>query len=323
MDLSSGMNPGSDFDVGSYDSILPPDSETLPGLPASSGFNLATGSYGNAGASPLTMFNMGSATTYDTPMFDPTAAPNIALPYGVDNDAINAALAKSPIVTAELNEAEANGIKVELTMGADYDAKDGVIEIPYTYASSPDAIVETIAHELGHVMWGDVTLPQDQALTISQQQQFASQQLSAQLQGEGVATINNIAVAEQIWPNDPNVIYDHVNGAVIPFVPVDPVANFAAGYNLFAQTPSMGTLQQGANDIGAFYGQYEHPANNLHETYAQYYMPSDLLNAAYTSAQAAQDQHAPDSDMLHQYYQKLLRAYEAKSGTQSNSGGGT
>lgn len=269
-----------------------------------------------------------SAVTYDTSGFDPTAAPNLSFGYGIDNSVVNAEIAKSPIMTAELNEALARGESIQFTLdGGEYDEQNNLITIPAAYADSPDQIVSTLAHELGHAMWGDVMIPQSQALQMGEQQ-FVGKQVSLELQNEGVATINNIAVSEQIWGDSPTAIYDHVAGATSD----EASEKFGTDYTLFSSGSD--TLEQAASDIGAFYATNERPANDLIETYQTKYTrdvqesygiysghaeieaKNQALRAELQKLESWRKQiiSGQRSDLLQ--YNQALRAYE-----QSNGGG--
>lgn len=247
-----------------------------------------------------------SAVTYDTQGVDPTAALDLQFGYGVDNSTVDAEIAKSPIMTAELNEALARGVSIQFTLdGGEYDGQNNLITIPAAYADSPDAIVSTLAHELGHAMWGDVTIPPSTALAMGRQQ-FVNQQVAQELQNEGVATLNDIAIEEQISPNTPMQSLK-VNGLDVRQAPEE----FNMDYMQFSSGQE--SLGQAANAIGAFYASNEFPGNDLSETYgAMYTRNAQQVYAGYITGAQNVISHAQHllrestQQSLTTWYQQLL-----------------
>jgi hypothetical protein len=189
--------------------------------------------------------------------------------YGVNNDAVNTLIAKSPTLTAALNYlTQVEGYSLQMvTNGGETivptDATYGVIDLPISDANDPAGIVSTLAHEVGHALWGDVTLPASDALAMSEQQ-FVDAQVNQELQGEGVATLSNIKISEQIWPSTLTQ-YSEVNGISVDGAS-DVFANAYKGLSSGAES-----LAQAATAIGAFYAENEEPGLDRTKTYDQYY----------------------------------------------------
>ena len=271
---------------------------------------------------------------YNTSNFNPNAPVQLDLGYGVDNAAVNAAIAKSPILTAGLNEAFANGFSVQLAVPGGEDvpptsATYGVIEIPAQDANDPTAIVSTLAHELGHVLWGNsnqISYAQFVSAHMTEPQ-FVQAQTARYLQGEGVATLTNIAVAEQIWPNTPFANLP-VNGIQFSGAP----QAFNTAFTAFSNGSE--SLAQAASSIGTFYGSYEHPGNDQTETYGAMYTPhalalytsyADKLNATNATLQFQNRElqwqqlnalraRAVVGPQYERAYEQALRAYESGNG---------
>lgn len=162
-----------------------------------------------------------------------------------------------------------------------------------------------------------------------------SKQLSAELTNEGVATINAVAGAEAILgesliaPDNAYVIHHYVDASVIPNAPsVDATSAFQSVYQTFLNSPGMGTLGQGANAIGKFYGPNEVVGFNTSETYDQYYTShnqslfdgyhinaeaaasSAAVEAAYRKVEALRMQIVQNPYLSHARYNQANQAYQ-------------
>ncbi len=91
-------------------------------------------------------------------------------------------------------------------------------------------------------------------------------QTNLYLQGEGVATLNNIAVSDQIWGASNLTMTYRVNGVYkMPHTKYV----FSSAFAAFESGPE--SLQQAASTIGAFYSFSERPGLNRGETYGIMY----------------------------------------------------
>lgn len=173
-------------------------------------------------------------------------------------EGVDAGVAKSPRLRANLERMQAAGWRVEYGApgsGSFADRDRKLVSIDGNERGNDAAVLQTLAHESGHATYTpDAYVPHDGL----SRQEFVDRNVMRSLKDEGEATLTNAEVRDEIRAaGGPDI---GVAGAQS-----DRYAAIAAQY------PNAADRDRAREEIGRLFSAGEHPSTSPNETYGAYY----------------------------------------------------
>lgn len=201
----------------------------------------------------------------NNPYWNPLAA-NVSTGLGAGVDGL---VAESPTLTAEIQYLKASGWSIgwgdaSQASNTTYSSRGDSIVISQTYQRDVASVVSQLAHEVGHALslptLSDWLLPLTSNAASDEGYSYASTNTSVELVGEGFATLNNVAIQQEILTNTGGIQPD--TGVNIRVASANATINVPQYQSIFNDYVNGEDAFTAATQIGGIYRNNEIPGGD-------------------------------------------------------------